>query len=641
MSNIDDGDPSIECSKIDNIITNGCETLRQLWAWLNLDIFSNTSNNLIVSTIRRPRIHRNSNGPKVILCHDYRFNYHERLADEAIGCHSFVQNYHEYSIQFYTFIYWSLIDIFIYFSHKFITIPPPEWIQACHRNGVSCFGTILVEEWTKYDDDDDDEQQIDGKQFLDKILANTDVIDRFITALVNIQLFYRFDGWLLNIETSIDPEKIPHMKYFIQQLKSRIKSNTLQTSNETQIIWYDSVTRTGKLEWQNELNDMNKTFFEDSDAIFLNYTWNNENLVNSRNKAREYCRQYDCYVGVDCYGRGCFGDGGLEGTWKAVKKILDNNLSVAIFAPGWTHESKICPDDLCVRHSNDDVADDQKHNDCQMPYWKRIQQPTTNIYSMEDEFEFWSRIAIDGQLLEKCEKLLITLPLKTCFNIGHGYGYFQHGQRIESKSWLNFHHHDLQPFVFSGLNEWKNDSYRLSISYDQPYNGGSSLKMDLFDTSKRPLISKPVILFRTQIPIDDSKNFLYRFVYKFHENNSDDKKWLKENLKIRTIINYNRDIVSDEDNYSAIIIESDGWYIRNSNEIFIDPIIRQPFTSYHQSIIDDWYSFQMCINLHDYHHRIILTTFQIEPYFVTELISENSSSSAAQIFFGEFDFDQF
>lgn len=36
---------------------------------------------------------------------------------------------------------------------------------------------------------------------------------------------------------------------------------------------YDSVTIDGKLDWQDQLNEKNKPFFDICDGIFVNYTW--------------------------------------------------------------------------------------------------------------------------------------------------------------------------------------------------------------------------------------------------------------------------------------------------------------------------------------------------------------------------------
>lgn len=40
----------------------------------------------------------------------------------------------------YSFQHWNRIDIFVYFSHNFITVPPCTWIHQAHTNGVKVLG---------------------------------------------------------------------------------------------------------------------------------------------------------------------------------------------------------------------------------------------------------------------------------------------------------------------------------------------------------------------------------------------------------------------------------------------------------------------------------------------------------------------
>lgn len=47
--------------------------------------------------------------------------------------------------ELYTLRHWELVDIFVYFSHHRITIPPPCWTNAAHRNGVKVLGTFITE----------------------------------------------------------------------------------------------------------------------------------------------------------------------------------------------------------------------------------------------------------------------------------------------------------------------------------------------------------------------------------------------------------------------------------------------------------------------------------------------------------------
>ena len=40
------------------------------------------------------------------------------------------------------------------------------------------------------------------------------------------------------------------------------------------VIWYDAVTTSGQLLWQNCLNDENESFLKAAGSIFVNYHWN-------------------------------------------------------------------------------------------------------------------------------------------------------------------------------------------------------------------------------------------------------------------------------------------------------------------------------------------------------------------------------
>ncbi len=42
-------------------------------------------------------------------------------------------------------LFWADMDVFVYFSHGFVTLPPRGWVHAAHTNGVPILGTIIVE----------------------------------------------------------------------------------------------------------------------------------------------------------------------------------------------------------------------------------------------------------------------------------------------------------------------------------------------------------------------------------------------------------------------------------------------------------------------------------------------------------------
>lgn len=49
-------------------------------------------------------------------------------------------------------------------------------------------------------------------------------------------------------------------------------------------MWYDAMTKDGKVDWQNQLNDQNATFVQDkaADAMFLNFWWAQNNLADQK-----------------------------------------------------------------------------------------------------------------------------------------------------------------------------------------------------------------------------------------------------------------------------------------------------------------------------------------------------------------------
>lgn len=180
------------------------------------------------SAVYAPEVNR----PEVLVCHDYKGNY---LDDKFVNGTS--RKWEEY--RFYN---WNCIDIFCYFSHKLVTIPTLQFLNAAHKNGVKVLGTLIVE-------------NTDGHAALhNDILSSDEQAERVADCLVELTMRLKFEGWLLNVEVPVDVGKIPTLKYFVDYL-------TLKTRREIpngKIIWYDSVTHDGKLSWQNELNEKNE-----------------------------------------------------------------------------------------------------------------------------------------------------------------------------------------------------------------------------------------------------------------------------------------------------------------------------------------------------------------------------------------------
>jgi hypothetical protein len=116
------------------------------------------------------------------------------------------------------------------FSHDRVTIPPVNWINTCHRNGVACLGTFIVEGDQMGELEmllcgppeepvlgDKDPMRLWNPYYADKLgktrpaNENPDLLN-FISSswyIVAIAKYYGFDGWLMNIECSFPPFPTP------------------------------------------------------------------------------------------------------------------------------------------------------------------------------------------------------------------------------------------------------------------------------------------------------------------------------------------------------------------------------------------------------------------------------------------------
>lgn len=161
----------------------------------------------------------------------------------------------------YRFFHWAGIDIFVYFSHRFVTICPPVWVNAAHLHGVQILGIknylapcnlfahvdifvgTIITEWDS------------GKKQLEELLhGGVELQKKFINQLVLICEYFGMDGWLINIENKVDSDDVLKLRDFVAMLTDAMHDK----NPESQVIWYDSVISTGDLKWQNELNSKNR-----------------------------------------------------------------------------------------------------------------------------------------------------------------------------------------------------------------------------------------------------------------------------------------------------------------------------------------------------------------------------------------------
>ncbi len=89
--------------------------------------------------------------------------------------------------------------------------------------------------------------------FNDQILSSTEIAVKLALKLAKLCKIYKFDGWLLDVQTNIKKSNMPLLKVFVDA----VTKFTHCEVPGSRVIWYDTVTESGNLAYQNELNVRN------------------------------------------------------------------------------------------------------------------------------------------------------------------------------------------------------------------------------------------------------------------------------------------------------------------------------------------------------------------------------------------------
>ncbi|PIK34400.1 putative cytosolic endo-beta-N-acetylglucosaminidase isoform X1 [Apostichopus japonicus] len=307
--------------------------------------------------------------------------------------------------------------------------------------------------------------------------------------LVDVAICYNFDGWLINIENPIQPQHMPQLIDFVKYLKESMH----REKPGAKVIWYDSVIQDGSLKWQDMLNPLNSMFFDGSDGIFLNYTWTEQKLESTVTNSAS--RRQDVFVGVDVFGRNCYGGGGWN-TWKWLLSVFDllllfkslnahsgygsyqnKTLSSAIFAPGWVYECLPKKTSLKTKTDIDYVSvgmvriqfKSSRHRLCISWHGDNpFNLPDTDYVSVG---RFW-----ETQLGSYLHYHGVTsLPFLSNFCRGYGKIGFKFGQPAMLKQWCNLSAQQIQP-TFSN-EQFADTKQKLLHTIDDGYNGGGCIQL--------------------------------------------------------------------------------------------------------------------------------------------------------------------
>ena len=155
---------------------------------------------------------------RMLVCHDFKGGYHAYEGPQGIVSAETV----------YTCEYLQFVDIFVYFAHKRVAIPPAAWINYMHKNGVKVLGTFIVE---------GDNGSSELREIFQPETENTVYhAGHYANQLASIAETYGFDGWLLNFESRF-PREIFDFPIFSSWL-DYLRDELHRLVPGSQLMWY-------------------------------------------------------------------------------------------------------------------------------------------------------------------------------------------------------------------------------------------------------------------------------------------------------------------------------------------------------------------------------------------------------------------
>ena len=359
------------------------------------------------------------------------------------------------SFSSYAFNYWQYATSFVYWSGSKrgqVVVPTGEFTDAAHTNGVPVMGTIFFD-WG----------------------GNSSVVENFVRnyrsvadKLIEVMEYYGFDGYFFNEETAVDYTTAGNLRSMIAYMRQQ-KPNML-------IGWYDSITDSGNLSYQDAVNGSNSGWVSAGvNEFFMNYNWTTQDVNTTVSTMQNLGKsQYEAFAGLDVQ-QNCMN------TNFSSNYLLNNSnklkLSLALYCPNST------------MGLSGDGAD---FHEVERQFYVNGGDPRSTSSS---GWAGMSRFFAD-------HTTIISAPFVTNFNSGHGKAFYIDGVKSRDAEWSYQSVQDVMPTW-----TWIIDSngQKLSGAYDfeDAYNGGSSIKFYGSLTANKP---NNIMLYSTNLDINGSTN---------------------------------------------------------------------------------------------------------------------------------------
>lgn len=359
------------------------------------------------------------------------------------------------SFSSYAFNYWQYATSFVYWSGSKrgqVVVPTGEFTDAAHTNGVPVMGTIFFD-WG----------------------GNSSVVENFVRnyrsvadKLIEVMEYYGFDGYFFNEETAVNYTTAGNLRSMIAYMRQQ-RPNML-------IGWYDSITDSGNLSYQDAVNGSNSGWVSAGvNEFFMNYNWTTQDVNTTVSTMQNLGKsQYEAFAGLDVQ-QNCMN------TYFSSNYLLNNSnklkLSLALYCPNST------------MGLSGDGAD---FHEVERQFYVNGGDPRSTSSS---GWAGMSRFFAD-------HTTIISAPFVTNFNSGHGKAFYIDGVKSRDAEWSYQSVQDVMPTW-----TWIIDSngQKLSGAYDfeDAYNGGSSIKFYGSLTANKP---NNIMLYSTNLDINGSTN---------------------------------------------------------------------------------------------------------------------------------------
>ncbi|MDE7262226.1 MAG: discoidin domain-containing protein, partial [Oscillospiraceae bacterium] len=391
------------------------------------------------------------------------------------------------------FSYWQYIDKLVYWGGSsgegLIVVPSADVIDAGHTNGVPVLGTVFFPQYAH-----------GGRiGWLNDFLAKDDAGNfPMVDKLMEVCEYFGFDGWFINQETEggeSDPDGLLTAEH-AALMQEFIKAFKAKAGDSLELMWYDSMTVDGEMDWQNALTDKNKFFVIDdeqnavADSMFLNFWWNtntyapDELLQATQAKAEELgVDRYDMYAGIDLQANGY----NTPVRWNLFAPDGQAPYtSLGLYCPSWTY---FAADDFFT-----------SYQELENKLW--VNEKGDPFVPSEANVEEKEWLGISTYAIE--QTVITEVPFITNFDMGHGYSFFIDGQKVSNKDWNNRSMQDVLPTYRWHLEQGEGNTLNALMDYSDAYYGGTSLR--LFGHVAKDQ-SSTITLYSAQLPMAADTSF--------------------------------------------------------------------------------------------------------------------------------------